>query len=303
MSNHPSYARRRLLAGSVALCALPFGCVFASEACPGSVTSILGPAYRKGAPFRSQLCGPDEPGTPLTMSGTVADAATCKPLPGAVLDIWQVDSKGDYDWNTSAFHMRGKFKAGDDGRYAFDTILPVAYGSRPKHIHYLVTCDGYEPHITQCYFDGDERNATDPYVKKELVIVPIARADAGNRPGALAGTFHVALQREQPAGKGAPAVYRDYHGDYELAPGVVVTVTTSGRHLHWHLKGTDQGEAENGDFVPRSQNRFFVPEYHTEITFVRNEQGVVDHQLDSHGKLFRRIRADRAVVSLLAGPG
>jgi protocatechuate 3,4-dioxygenase beta subunit len=291
MPNDPSYTRRRLLVGSVALCSLPFGRAFGSEVCPGSVTNILGPAYRKGAPFRSQLCQPDEPGTPLTMSGNVADAATCKPLPGAVLDIWQVDSKGDYDWNSSAFHMRGKFRAGDDGAYAFDTILPVPYGRRPKHIHYLVTCDGYEPHITQCYFDGDERNATDPYVKKELVIVPATHADAGNRPGALAGTFHLALQREQPAGKGTPAVYRDYHGDYELAPGVVVTVTTSGRHLHWHVKGTDDGEAEDGDFVPRSHNRFFVPEYDVDITFVRNEHGVVDHQLDSHGKLFRKIGA------------
>jgi len=121
--------------------------------------------------------------------------------------------------------------------------------------------------------------------------VPAARADAGNRPGALAGTFHVALQREQPAGKGTTAVYRDYHGAYELAPGVVVTVTTSGRHLHWHLKAVDDGDAEEGDFVPRSQNRFFVPEYDVDIAFVRNEHGVVDHQLDSHGKLFKKIRA------------
>jgi len=295
MSNHPSYARRRLLAGSVALCTLPFGRVFASDACPGSVTSILGPAYRKGAPFRSQLCEPDEPGTPLTMSGRVADAATCKPLPGAVLDIWQVDAKGNYDWNSGAFHMRGKFKAGDDGRYAFDTILPVAYGGRPKHIHYLATCDGYEPHITQCYFDGDERNATDPYVTKELIIVPAARGDGGKRTGALAGTFHVALQREQPAGKNTPTAFGDYHGDYEIAPGVVVSVTTSGRHLHWRLN--DNGDTEDGDYVPRSQNRFFVPEYDIEIAFVRNEHGLVDHQLDSNGKLLKRIRTDEAAVS------
>ena len=58
MSNDPSYTRRRLLAGSVVLCALPFGRVFAGEVCPGSVTNILGPAYRKGAPFRPQLCPP-----------------------------------------------------------------------------------------------------------------------------------------------------------------------------------------------------------------------------------------------------
>jgi protocatechuate 3,4-dioxygenase beta subunit len=280
-----------LLAGSLAVCALPFGRLLAAEVCPGSVTNILGPAYRKGAPFRSQLCPPDEPGTPLTMSGNVADAATCKPLPGAVLDIWQVDAGGDYDWNSDKFHMRGKFKAGADGRYAFDTILPVPYGSRPKHIHYLVTGEGYEPHITQCYFEGDERNTTDRYVKKELIIAPGARADAADRRGALAGTFHLALQREQPAAKGAASVYRDYHGDYELAPGVVVTVTTAGRRLHWHLKGAGDGEADDGDFVPRSQSRFFVPEYDIEVTFVRNEHGVVDHQLDSRGMLFKKISA------------
>lgn len=46
--------------------------------------------------------------------------------------------------------------------------------------------------------------------------------------------------------------------------------------------------------MPRSQNRFFVPEYDVEITFVRNEHGTVDHQLDSHGKLFRKIHAGQA---------
>lgn len=100
------------------------------------------------------------------------------------------------------------------------------------------------------------------------------------------------MQREQPAGKGAQAVYRDYHGDYEIAPGAVVTVSNVGRHLHWHLKGTDDGEAEDGDYVPRSQNRFFIPEYDLEVMFVRNEHGLVDHQLDSRGMLFKKIRVD-----------
>ena len=288
-----SFSRRRLLAGSVALCALPFGRVFADETCPGTVTNILGPAYRKGAPFRARLCPPDEPGTALTMSGTVADAATCKPLSGAILDIWQVDAKGDYDWNTDAFHMRGKFKAGDDGHYAFDTILPVPYGRRPKHIHYLVTREGYEPHITQCYFNGDERNATDPYVKKELIIAPSARADAASRPGAVAGTFHIALQREQAPGRNAHAAYHDYRGDYEVAPGVILSVSTLGKRLHWRLnQGESDGDALDGYFVPRAQNRFFVPEYDLEATFVRNEHGEVQHVLDSRGVLMKKVRTD-----------
>ena len=290
MPNHPSNTRRRLLAGSLALCAVPFGRLLAADICPGSVTNILGPAYRKGAPFRSRLCPPEEPGTPLAMSGNVADAETCKPLSGAVLDIWQVDASGDYDWRSEAFHMRGKFRSGSDGRYAFDTILPVPYGRRPKHIHYLVTCDGYEPHITQCYFDGDERNKTDPFVKKELIIAPAPRRDTAGPAGALAGTFHIALQRERPVGKNSDRTYGDYSGTYEVAPGVTVVVTTRGRHLLWHLsQGESEGDALDGEFIPRAQGRFYVPEYDIETTFVRNEHGGVDHVLDSRGILMKKL--------------
>lgn len=290
MHDDTSASRRRLLAGSLGLCALPLRRLLAADVCPGSVTNILGPAYRKGAPFRERLCAPDEPGTPLSMSGNVADAATCKPLSGAVLDIWQVDAGGDYDWRSDAFRMRGRFRSGSDGRYAFDTILPVPYASRPKHIHYLVTCDGYEPHITQCYFDGDERNTTDPFVKKELIIAPGARADASSKPGALAGTFHVALQRERPAGKDVASAYRDYTGTNDIGPGVTIAVSARGKRLRWHLsRGESEGDALDGEFVPRAQARFFVPEYDLEATFVRNEHGQVDHVLDSRGSLMKKI--------------
>jgi protocatechuate 3,4-dioxygenase beta subunit len=293
MSSQISTSRRRLLVGSIALCALPFGRALADSGCKGATTNILGPAYRKGAPFRSSLCPPDEPGTPLTLSGTVADAQTCKPLSGVVLDIWQVDSKGEYDWNSSAFHLRGKFRADSEGHYAFDTIMPVPYGSRPKHIHYLVTRDGYEPHITQCYFDGDERNATDRYVKKDLIIAPTPQTSVARRPGALAGTFDIAMQREQPPGKNAETVYREYSGDYLVAPGVTLRVSKSGRHLRWHVnQGESDGDALDGVFEPRAQNRFFVPEYDFDVSFVRNEHGEVDHVLDSRGILMKKVHAD-----------
>ncbi len=45
--------RRRLIAASLALAALPFGKVRAADVCKGAATNILGPAYRKGAPFRT----------------------------------------------------------------------------------------------------------------------------------------------------------------------------------------------------------------------------------------------------------
>jgi len=276
-------SRRRLIVASLALTALPFGRLRAADVCKGAATNILGPAYRKDAPFRERLAESGEPGTPLTMTGVVTDAHTCKPLRGAVLDVWQVDIKGDYDTDGAGFHLRGKFKCAADGAYRFATVMPVPYGVRPKHIHFLATREGYEPHITQCYFDGDERNSKDPFVKKELIIAP---TQAG---GTLIGRFDIALQRETPPDRNATSLYRQFAGVYQIAPGVQITVVAKGRHLYWHLnQGENQGDALDGEFVPRTQMRFFVPEYDIDATFVRDEHGAIDHVLDSRGILMKK---------------
>ncbi len=276
--------RRRLIAASLALAALPFGKVRAADVCKGAATNILGPAYRKGAPFRTSLAANNEPGTKLTMSGTVTDARTCKPLRDAVLDVWQVNLGGDYDHEGADFHLRGKFRSADDGSYSFDTIEPVPYGVRPKHIHFLATREGYEPHITQCYFDGDDRNDKDPYVKKELIITPVVQ------DGKLHGLFDIVLRRETPPDRNAVALYKEFAGVYQIAEGVELTVVAKGSHLYWHLnRPEEEGDARDGEFAPRTQSRFFVPEYDIEGTFVRNEHHVVDHILDSRGILMRKI--------------
>ena len=280
---HGFSARRRLLLAGFALAAAPIGRLRAIG-CPIAVTNILGPAYRKGAPFRTRLCGVHEPGTPLTMSGRITDAATCKPLADAVLDVWQVNAAGEYDMGSAAFQLRGRLRSAGDGRYAFDSILPVPYGQRPKHIHYLITRAGYEPRITQVYFEGDERNSTDHYVKKELIIATSARADAAQTPGALAGRFDIALTRKQPPEADAEHTYRDYAGVYEIVPAITLTVIARDRTLHWRLSAPqDEGDAVEGVFQPRAKGQFFVPEYDLDITFVRNEHGTVDHTLDRYG--------------------
>lgn len=289
MRNDSSTARRRLLVGSLALCALPLARLWAADACPRPVSNILGPAYRKGAPFRTALCPPDEPGTPLTMQGRIVDAETCQPLAGSILDAWQVNQAGDYDMDSDAFRLRGKLRADAAGRYAFDTIMPVPYGRRPKHIHYLITQPGYEPRITQVYFEGDERNTTDRYVKKELIIATTAHA-GDVRPGARTGVLDVALERERPPEADAEHSYREYAGRYQFAPGETLEVTARGRRLYWHVDVKDgDGEPVDGEFVPRAKGRFFVPEYDFEVSFVRNEHGVVDHTLNSDGQLSKKI--------------
>ncbi|MEU6247170.1 catechol 1,2-dioxygenase [Glycomyces sp. NPDC047010] len=153
-----------------------------------------GPAYRPGAPVLESPCAlpmrPDEPGEPLIVSGRVRSTSG-DPLPGAVLDIWQIDANSVYSGMTAEdfplldipndstgvpeFNLRAKVVADAEGRYEFRTVMPGTEtlgfqqaspltdlaralelpGLRPLHIHAIVSADGALPLTTQIYFDGD----------------------------------------------------------------------------------------------------------------------------------------------------
>jgi len=280
---HAFDPHRRLLLAAIAAAALPLQRAFAGG-CVAPVTNILGPAYRPGAPFRARLGAPDEPGTALRMGGRVLDAASCAPLRGAVLDVWQVNQAGDYDMESAAFHLRGKLHSDGHGAYAFDTILPVPYGRRPKHIHYLISRPGYESRITQCYFDGDPANATDRYVKRELIVTP-REARSG-----LQALFDIALERERVPSRADVAVYSDYVGTYRIAEGVTVTNTLLHDRLHWHLSAAEEpGEPLDGVLVARTRTRFFIAEYDMHVEYVRDEHGRVTHARSEHGDMFPKV--------------
>ena len=153
-----------------------------ADSCNPTETNAEGPFYRKGAPWTTQLCGADEPGDPIVIAGRVIDAETCKPIKGATVDVWQANAAGRYDNDDpkhppdpDKFHLRGQMKTDKDGRYRFSTVLPANYsgggvGMRAKHIHYIVSCPGYVPLTTQCYFEGDKYNESDRLVKSSLII-------------------------------------------------------------------------------------------------------------------------------------
>lgn len=150
------------------------------RACRPTVESQLGPFYREGAPWRTKLCGAEEPGEPLLLAGRVTSAETCEPLKGAVVDVWHASAAGFYDNNDPArpfdpakFYLRGQTKTDAEGRYRFETILPGNYGQgryvRARHVHMLVSCPGHSTLVTECYFEGDRHNSTDSLVKSSLV--------------------------------------------------------------------------------------------------------------------------------------
>ncbi len=68
-----------------------------------------------------------------------------------------------------------------------------------------------------------------------------------------------------------PSIYDLYTGKYMLNPGVVVTVTKDNNRLYIQVPG--EGSAE---FLPESETDFFSLEWDVKITFVKNEDGVIE---------------------------
>lgn len=151
----------------------------AADACIPTTTDILGPYYRAGAPFRSNLVVPGDPGAILNYKGKITDEE-CRPLSNAIVDVWQANSDAEYDGTSADFNYRGRFETGANGEYTFHSIKPGWYLNgaqyRPAHIHFRVTKPGYTELITQLYFEGDPYIAADPWASDpsaDLRIVPI----------------------------------------------------------------------------------------------------------------------------------
>ena len=73
------------------------------------------------------------------------------------------------------------------------------------------------------------------------------------------------------AAKVDPALYDAYVGDYELAPGFVLTVTREGDRLMTQATGQQKVEV-----FPSSETEFFLKVVDAQITFVRGPEGKVD---------------------------
>ena len=127
-----------------------------------------GPYYVAGAPQKEKL-GKFQDGQRLIISGTVVDR-NCNPVPGAIIDVWQTDSEGEYYFED--FVLRGKVHANDDGTYIIDSIFPGKYSEagqfRPAHLHLKVSSPEGPQLTTQLYFEGDEHH--DWLVKPSLVL-------------------------------------------------------------------------------------------------------------------------------------
>lgn len=81
-------------------------------------------------------------GVQLTLLMRLTDAATCAPLAGRAIHVWQCDRNADYSMYTGAAqsqnYLRGVQVTDANGTLSFTTIFPACYPGRWPHIHFEV---------------------------------------------------------------------------------------------------------------------------------------------------------------------
>src|SRR5436189_1133171 len=155
---------------------------------PGATeATVLGPFFAHGAKeygYGGDLrVGCTVKGEDVWVSGRVL-GTDGKPVPNAVLDIWQAKADGIYDVQEAdaEFELRGRVKANAKGEYAFASYKPKFYSipmdgpvgelvratgnhhMRPAHMHAIVSAPGYEQVITHVFVEGD------PYLDGDAVF-------------------------------------------------------------------------------------------------------------------------------------
>ena len=155
--------------------------------------TVLGPFHIAGSPALEYGADMSEglPGTPLYVTGTVRDVDG-KAVGGAVLDVWQADTDGNYEaqLDVDEARLRATYASRPDGTYCLRTIAPLGYSIpmdgpvgdlisrtdishfRPAHVHFLVEAPGYERLITHLFQEGAQYLDSDVVfgTKAELVV-------------------------------------------------------------------------------------------------------------------------------------
>lgn len=111
---------------------------------------------------QAQRFEPRYAGVTVQLQGQVTDSDG-NPLTGTAVEIWHTDINGNYNHPGDAdpsilldtFQYFGTATTDENGYYAFLTIKPLPYESRPAHIHYKVKIDGQDVFTSQWYFEED----------------------------------------------------------------------------------------------------------------------------------------------------
>jgi hydroxyquinol 1,2-dioxygenase len=157
-------------------------------------STVLGPFHMVDSPKRAlgDDVSPESQGQRCIVSGRIL-SVDGKPIPGAMIDIWQADTKGFYDVQQpgiqSVGNGRALLAADAEGRFHFRSVIPMYYPIptdgpvgellaasvrhpyRPAHIHFLVSAPGYRELTTHVFIGGSDYIGSDAVfaVKDSLV--------------------------------------------------------------------------------------------------------------------------------------
>lgn len=129
-----------------------------ATACVVSPNETIGP-FPSLQDFTRSDIREGRPGLPLALTLTVVNTtASCAPVSGATVDIWQCDAAGNYSQYGSErnlTYLRGLQTTDGSGRATFVTIYPGWYQGRATHIHVDVQLNGRSVKVTQIAFPED----------------------------------------------------------------------------------------------------------------------------------------------------
>jgi hydroxyquinol 1,2-dioxygenase len=169
----------------------------------GTESTVLGPFHMTESPRRElgdsiDLIG----GTRACVISGQVRGTDGRPLADAELDVWQCTEDGFYDVQQPdvqpAGNGRGLFRADEQGRYWFRTVVPSHYPIptdgpvgcllaatgrhpyRPAHVHFIVSAEGYDEVTTHAFVAGGPYIDSDAVfaVKKGLLVDFVESTDA-----------------------------------------------------------------------------------------------------------------------------
>lgn len=130
------------------------------------------------------LITPDVVGDRIRIEGAIYDGDG-KPIPDAMLEIWQADGQGRYPnepgsrRSNAQFRGHGRSACDEKGVFLFNTVKPgqvAGPGGKMQAPHIVVCIFGrgmLRQVYTRMYFEGEAANAADPI----LNLVPADRRD------------------------------------------------------------------------------------------------------------------------------
>jgi protocatechuate 3,4-dioxygenase beta subunit len=140
-----------------------------------TIRETEGPFFKPQSPRRGDLREPGIAGRLVELSGRVL-TRSCRPIAGALVDLWHADDHGQYD--NKGFRLRGHLFTDAEGRYAFHTIMPGLYTGRTRHYHVKVQASGEAVLTTQFYFPDEKQNSADGLFRRDLLMQVAADKDA-----------------------------------------------------------------------------------------------------------------------------